>query len=189
MKLHYENITISGGIAVGKNTLRDNLLPFLEPYGWRFKSGGQIVRDFTKEQKMPIASLVTDDFNRKIETEILAQLENEQHWIIESWLAGFTARHLNNTLRILLTCTHNELRVDRVANREKVTIDEAKHLIKDREEANFAKYRQLYGDHAFWDPKYYHLVIDTYSSGQLETVGKVLDLLGYDREKIEISKK
>ena len=34
-------------------------------------------------------------------------------------------------------------------------------------------------DYDFWHPKYYDLVIDTYSSGQMETVGKVLDKLAY----------
>ncbi len=189
MKLRYDNITISGGVAVGKNTLRDNILNYLEPYGWKFKSAGQIVRDFTKEKKMPLASLVTDDFNRKIESEVRHILENQKNWLIEAWLGGFIARDLKNTLRILLVCSHNELRVDRVANREKVTIIEAKHLIKHREEENFEKYKKLYGDYNFWDPKYYNLIIDTYSSGQLETVGKVLDAIGYDQDKIEISKR
>ena len=38
---------------------------------------------------------------------------------------------------------------------------------------------EIYGDYNFFDPKYFHLIIDTYSSGPLETVGKVLDKLGY----------
>jgi cytidylate kinase len=189
MQLKYDNITISGGVAVGKNTLRDNLLPFLEPYGWKFKSAGQIVRDYTNEHKLPLATLVSDEFNKNLEDEIRKILETEKNWMVEAWLGGFTARHLQNTLRILLVCTHNELRVDRVANREKVSILEAKHLIKDREQTNFDKYHKLYGEYNFWDPKYYHLVIDTYSSGQLETVGIVLDELGYDQDKIKIEKK
>ena len=35
----------------------------------------------------------------------------------------------------------------------------------------------------FFDPKYYHLVIDTYSSGPNETVGIVLDKLGFTNGK------
>ena len=48
MNLKFKNITISGGVSTGKNTLLDNLKPHLEPQGWKFTSGGQILRDFAK---------------------------------------------------------------------------------------------------------------------------------------------
>ncbi len=184
MEFTYDNITISGGIAVGKNTLRDNLLEILTPLGWKFKSAGQIVRDISHEKKMPLASLVSDEFNRDLENEIKSILEKEKHWIVEAWLGGFTARHLEKTLRVLLICSHKELRIDRVANREKVSIEEAKKLINDREKGNFEKYKHLYGDYNFWDPKYYHIVLDTYSMGQRETTEKVLETLGYHRKSV-----
>ena len=58
------------------------------------------------------------------------------------------------------------------------TIDEAKKWIKQRELENERKWKDLYGDHDFWNPQHYDLIIDTYATGQMETVGRVLDKLG-----------
>lgn len=189
MNLKFTNITISGGVAVGKNTLLDNLKPYLEPYGWKFTSGGKILRDYTKENINPLATLVDKKFHEAIEARTLDLLTKEGHYVIEAWLAGFVARNLTNTLRILLMCSNDALRIDRVANRDKISIEEAKKFIREREETNFKEWQRIYGNYNFWDSKYYHLVIDTYSSGQLETVGRVLDKLGYEQEKISINKK
>ena len=180
MKLHFENITISGGIAVGKNTLLDNLKPVLEPLHWKFTSGGKILRDFTKEYIQPVASLADDDFHRKLDDRTLKLLQ-EGHYVIEAWLAGFMARNMENTLRILLTCSNDALRIDRFANRDNVTIDEAKHYIKEREENNMTEWKRMYGDYDFFSPEYYHLVIDTYSFGPHETAEMVLEKLGYKK--------
>lgn len=189
MKLKFQNITISGGIAVGKNTLLNNLKPYLEPYGWKFTSGGQLLRNFTRENKLPRASLVEDKFHRKIDQRTRNLLTNEGHYVIEAWLSGFVARDLDNTLRVLLVCDNDAIRIDRVANRDTTTIEQAKEIIKKREDDNFREWKRIYGNYNFLDPKYYHLIIDTYSSGQMETVGKVLDKLGYDHGKIIINKK
>lgn len=186
MKLKYNNITISGGIAVGTTTLFNNLKPYLRPYGWRFKSTGEFIRQYTQEKINPVATLVSDDFDRKIETKVAKTLEKEKKWVIEGWLSGFVARNIKTTLRILLICSEESLRIDRVVNRDKITIREAKKMIKTRENGNLKKWRRIYGNYNFFDPKYYHLVIDTYSSGPLETVGKVLDRLGYKNNNIQV---
>ncbi len=180
MKLNYDNITISGGVAVGKNTLLQNLKPHLEPLGWKFTSGGQILRDFTKEYVQPNADLVNDDFHKKLDERTIKLLDSK-HYVIEAWLSGFMARERTDTLRILLGCRENSLRIDRVANRDRVSVEQAKNYIRERESINMKEWKRIYGDYNFWDPKYYHLVIDTYSSGQMETVGIVLDELGYKK--------
>lgn len=179
MNLKFDNITISGGVGVGKNTLVDNIKTHLEPLGWKFRSSGQIVRDYTKENILPLASMAPDYLHRQIDSKVVELLTNERHWVIEAWLAGFLARDLKNTLRILLICSENSLLIDRVVNRDKVTVQQAKEFIKKREEDNTRTFKRLYGDHDFWNPKHYHLVLDTYSSGPMETAGKVLDFLGY----------
>ncbi|OGK24642.1 hypothetical protein A3A46_01245 [Candidatus Roizmanbacteria bacterium RIFCSPLOWO2_01_FULL_37_13] len=187
MKLKYDNITISGGVAVGTSTLLYNLKHYLKPYGWKFFSGGEFMRDYAiKKGFIPknlkthhTAAVYSDDFDKKIDYGMKERLQKEKLLVLESWLSGFMARGLKNTLRILLVCSNEAIRVDRVVNRDNVTIDEAKKFIKDREEVNFKKWHRLYGKHNFFDPKHYNLVIDTYSSGPLETTGKVLDKLGY----------
>ena len=80
---------------------------------------------------------------------------------------------------MLLICSHEDIRVDRVVNRENITIEEAKNWMFQRENENVTKWKKLYGDYDFWSSKYYQLVIDTYSSGPMETLGIVLDKLGF----------
>lgn len=182
VSLNYKNITISGGVATGKNTLLENLKPFLKPLGWQFSSGGKILRDYLKEYVQPLASLGSEKIHHIIDSRTISLLK-KGHYVIESWLAGFMARNQEDTLRVLLICSVPALKVDRVVNRDRVEIEKAKKLIKEREVDNFKTFKKLYGDYNFFDPKYYHLVIDTYSSGPLETVGKVLDRLGYKNHK------
>lgn len=182
MELRYDNLTISGGPAVGKDTLKDNLKAYLEPLGWKFRNIGDIHRQYLKDNVMPEAVKVTDEFDRKIEDQVEKILRTEKHNVISAWLSGFVARDIPTTLRVLLVCHDNALRVDRIANRDKVTIEEAKQFIKKREEGNIEKYKRLYGDHDFWNPAYYNLVIDTYAYGQIETTDKVLAALGYEKK-------
>lgn len=180
MNLKYENITISGQVAVGKDTLRKNLMKTLEPFGWKGRSLGGIVREYTQENVLPNASLAPDDFHRKIDARVLDLLTHEKNWIVEAWLSGFLAREIPTTLRVLLVCENKALKIDRVANRDNATIEIAKQYIKHREEDNMRTFQRLYGDFNFWDPQYYHIVIDTYANGQMETTGIVLDALGYN---------
>lgn len=179
MKLKYKNITISGGVAVGKNTLANNLKPYLKPLGWKFASGGQLLRDFTQEYIQPVASLADKKFHQNLDNRTRKLLTEEGHYVIEAWLAGFVARDLKDTLKVLLVCSDTSLKVDRVVNRDKIAIEQAKKFIKQREEENFKTWQRIYGKYNFFDKKYYDLIIDTYSSGPLETVGRVLDKLGY----------
>ncbi|KXK07527.1 MAG: hypothetical protein UZ21_OP11001001029 [Microgenomates bacterium OLB22] len=52
-------------------------------------------------------------------------------------------------------------------------------LSKKREEENVTKWHSLYGEHDFWDPKLYDLVIDTDENGIEETGEKVLEMLNF----------
>ena len=146
--MKYKNITISGGVAVGKNTLQENLKSYLQPQGFKFTSGGQLLRDFSREYVQPLASLAPDEFHHKLDDRTKKLLE-EGKYVIEAWLAGFMARDRDDTLRILLICSHDSVRIDRVVNRDKVTIEKAKAYIKDREETNFREWKRIYGDHDF----------------------------------------
>jgi len=183
MAFNYSNITISGGVGVGTSTLAGNLKNFLTPLGWQFKSTGAFIREHTKENIMPLATLVSDDFDREIEAKAKELLETEKKWVVEAWLAGWLARDMKHVLKVLVICSENIIRVDRVVNRDKVSVEDAKKFIHLRESENFAKWKRIYGEYNFFDQKYYDLIIDTYSTGQNESVGKVLDKLGYKIDK------
>lgn len=179
MTFNYKNITISGGIGVGTSTLSANLKPFLEKENWQFKSTGAFIREYTHENVMPLATLVSDDFDREIEKKATELLQTQEKWVVEAWLAGWLARDMKHVLKVLVICSEDSLRIDRVVNRDNVSVEEAKKNIKEREEGNFAKWRRIYGEYDFFDKSYYDLVIDTYSTGQTESAKLVLEKLGY----------
>ena len=71
------------------------------------------------------------------------------------------------------------LRIDRIVNRDNLTVKEAKEHIREREKANIGKWKRMYKTEDFWDPKHYDLIINTYSHGPKETVDLVLQALGF----------
>ncbi len=179
-KIKYRLITISGKIAVGTTTLSKNLAHVLN---WRHINFGELQREYDKKLKInsnKYGALVrSDNHERKIEAMGEQILKTEKEIIYEAWLSGFLARDYSNVLKVLLVCSKDDIRIDRVANRENISIKEAKEWIKRREKENEIKWKKLYGDYNFWDPKYFDLVIDTYKKGPMETLGKVLDKLGF----------
>lgn len=179
-KLKYRNITISGKVASGTTTLAKNLQ---ETLGWKHVNAGEIQRQYDREhaidENLQGAVARPDEHEREIEAMTKKILTEEENLIYEAWLAGFIAQGISGVLKVLLICSDEALLIDRVVNRENVTIEEAKMMIRQREEENIKKWKKLYGDFNFWDPKYFDVIIDTYSSGPLETMGRVLDKLGY----------
>jgi len=180
MKLKFSKITVSGRIATGTTTLATHLQTILN---WKYCNAGQIQRDYDRkhgihENKQGAFSR-PDNHEKDIDAMTKQMLGKEECLIYEAWLAGFMAQGIPNVLKVLVVCSHEDIRIDRVANRDNITIAEAKQWIKQRENENFKKWQKLYGPYSFWDPKYFDVVVDTYSSGQMETVGKVLDKLGY----------
>ncbi len=180
----YRIITISGKIAVGTTTLSKNLSYILK---WRHINFGELQRKYDKKHNInsnKYGALVrSDDHEKKIEALGEQILKKEKNIIYEAWLSGFLAKNYSDVFRILLICSKDDVRIDRLANRENISIKEAKEWIKKREKENDEKWKKLYGNYNFWDPKYFNLVIDTYTKGPMETLGIVLDELGFKHKK------
>jgi cytidylate kinase len=175
----YRNITISGKIATGTSTLARAIAQTLN---WKRINAGDITREYDrthgKSEHFSGADTRSDEYERGVENMTKEKLLRESGLVYEAWLSGFVARDIKDVLKVLLVCD-DALRIDRVVNRDKMTVIEAKQQIESREKGNIKKWQELYGPYDFWDPKYYDLVIDTYSSGPMETLGIVLDKLGY----------
>lgn len=178
--LKYRNIAVSGKIATGTTTLAKNIQQAL---GWKYINAGDIQRRYDRDHGVNEdergAALRPDDHEREIEAYTQKMLSEKEHLIYEAWLAGFVAKKIPGVLKVLIICSNDSVRVDRVVNRNNLLVEDAKRFIRTREEENIAKWKKIYGDHDFWDPKAFDLVIDTYSSGPMETLGKVLDAVGY----------
>ncbi len=182
------NITISGRIATGKTTLANNLAKTLN---WNVLDGGQIVRKFVKEQGLHIKDTHKrpDAFDLEFEELLKNLLKKENNYVIQSHLAGFDAQGIDGIFKILLICENDRgedkasIRIDRLMNRDEITSDEAKEEILEREQKNLEKYRRLYADNdpewVYWDPKYYDLLVNTYSLTKQGTLDYVLEKLGF----------
>lgn len=186
-KLKYSSIAISGAPGGGRSTLLKNLKIYLEPFNFEFWSGGEWARQFAINSGKHNSSDIThhnaedysDEIDRQIDDGMRAKLTDpNKRFVVESWIAGWNMRSLKHVLKVLLMCP-DDLRVDRIVNRDNLTIEEAKEHLFDREKVNFNKWQRMYGVSDFWDPKHYDLVINTYSNGPKETVKLVLQALGY----------
>ncbi len=182
----YHAVTISGKVAAGTSTLSRNLQEIL---GWKYVNVGNLQREHDRKnnsnENQRGAIHRSDKHEQDMDAMTKKMLATEKNIIYEAWLAGFMAQGIAGVLKVLLYCSDDAVRIDRVANRDNVTIEEAKEWMRQREEENLIKWQALYGKHDFWNPKskFYDIVIDTYSSGPLETVGIVLDKLGYKNGK------
>jgi len=185
--LKYASIAISGRPGAGRSTLLKNLKTIVEPLGWEIFSGGDWARKFAIENgnhkaedvKHHLATDYGEDIDHQIDAAMREKLSDKQtHVAVESWIAGWNMRGLSHVLKVLLMCD-DSLRIDRVVNRDNLTVEEAKNHLRVREDANIGKWNRMYGVSDFWDPKYYDLVINTYSHGPKETLNLVLQALGY----------
>lgn len=180
MELRFNKITISGKISVGTTTLAKNLQHFL---GWDYINAGAIQREYDRKHNIHEnkqgALARSDEHERQIDAMTKKILQEKDKIIYEAWLAGFMGQKIPGVLKVLLVCSDEAIRIDRIVNRENISIGEAKQWIKQRELENTQKWKKLYGDFDFWDRRYYDLVVDTFSSGPMQTLGKVLDKLGH----------
>jgi len=180
-RLKYRNITVSGPICTGTTTLARFLQKKLE---WNLWEAGGFFRKYCKENglKLENTSERSDEISKKIDYGMRAKMKGGRHQVFEAWLSGFMARGVPGVLKVLLVAP-DDLRIDRMVNRDRVRVEKAKSLIKKRERENFKKWTRLYKETNFWDKKYYDLIIDTYSHSREETLEKVLNKLGFKEKK------
>lgn len=181
------NITISGRIGSGATTLAKKLSEIL---GWQMLDGGGIFRQLQKEQGFDINKTDSrpDHFDLEYEEMVKKNLKEKNHQIIQSHLAGYDAQGIDGVFKILVLCAgedgedKTEIRVDRIVNRDKVSIDEAKKGVVDREEEHLKKFRRLYANDDeswnYWKKDYYDLIINTYSHNAEETLKIAQEALG-----------
>lgn len=176
-RLRYRNITITGKICTGSTTLAIGLQ---EKLGWKYRNTGQLFRDYMAKNKTPLENTTSspDSIHHELDNYVINQLKKGKEQIFEGWLTGFMARGIPGVLKVLLVCDE-ALRIDRLVNRDNMTVSQAKKHIKKREAENFKKWSEMYKATDFWEPRHYDLVIDTYSNSKEESLEKVLKELGY----------
>lgn len=196
------NITISGLPGCGSTTLLNLLREELKFDGWKGFSGGEFMRAYAAEKGMfddskalhHDASHYEDDFDRKIDMGMREKLQKEKFWILESWLSGFVAQQVPSVLKVLVICSDDAVRIDRIMNRDNVPVDVAKKNISERYNNNVTKWRRMYAANwkewivdtgvlpadteiDFWRPELYDLVIDTFRYSKSQSLELVLNAI------------
>lgn len=205
----YGSITISGLPGCGSTTLLRSLKDKLKFEGWTGFSGGEFMREYAKEKGLidaktgklhHDATIYSEDFDREVDYGMRNRLVSGQGWILESWLSGFMAQGVPGVLKVLLVCSEDMVRIDRIMNRDNVPVEEAKSHIQERTEKNVRKWRRLYAQEwndwvvtagkakpgeaiDFWKPELYDVVIDTYSTNKVDTLNTVLRALYESRQE------
>jgi cytidylate kinase len=196
----FKNITISGLPGAGSTTLLRGLQEALQD--WQAFSGGEFMRAYATENgffdennKLHHSSQVYgEEFDREVDLGMRHKLQTEEKWILESWLSGFMAQGVPAVLKVLLICSDEGVKIDRIVNRDMVTVNSAKDHIHQRYSENLAKWSRIYAKEwqawvvkagtlsasepiDFWRPELYDVVIDTYAVNQEQTLNKVLNAL------------
>lgn len=186
--LGIRNITISGRIGAGATTLAKKLADILN---WPLLEGGDLFEKIHKELNISQINVLQrpDSFDLQFEAQIKRVLTDEKNQIIQSHLAGFDIQGIAGVYKILVICQDPQgedkadIRIDRLMNRDGISLPAAKHEALVREKENLEKFRKLYAHNdpnwIYWDPKYYDLIVNTYSLNKEEALDFVLKQIGY----------
>lgn len=182
-----KNITISGRIGSGATTLAKKLS---EKLGWKMVEGGEIMGRINESVGASIfePNKRPDHFDLEYEEMVKKILKEEDRRIIQSHLAGFDAQGIDGVFKIFITCEDEDeidkadIRIDRLVNRDKISVEDAKHEVNEREKRDLEKWRRLYADNDqewnYWKKEYYDLIINTYSHNAGATLDIALKALG-----------
>ena len=178
-------IAVSGRLGAGSTTLAKHLAKHLS---WKHVEGGEIFWEAVRK-KMHLSSKDTnlrpDEEDILFDKQLKKILEEDENVVLETKLAGFNAQGIRGIFKILVVCEDNnetdqiQIRIDRLVNREGISVDEAKVEAVEREHNDLEKWQKLYanGDTnwKYFDKKYYDLIINTYKLNQEEAFKAAID--------------
>jgi CMP/dCMP kinase len=164
-------ITVSGPHGTGKSTYAARLAEALRI---RHLSAGALFRRIAKEKTISLEQLgemaLEDPSIDKLVDERTKAEAEKGNVVVDGQLAGWILKDRSD-LRIYLTAPE-AVRLERIAKRDKVTLQEARVQTERRESVQRERYSRHYGFQVD-DRSVYHLVLDT-SLGSIEDTAKVL---------------
>ena len=172
--MKYRNIVVAGDVGTGTTTLAKSLA---KKFGWKYTSAGDFFRSYATTNNIPLwdKASVPDEIERKVDSELTKKLKTENGWIVDSHYAGWFVRDQKDIFKILLTC-NRATATKRMQLREhthKETVEE----IEQRRAGLYAKFKKLYSDENYENPKLFDLVIDTTNPTPEETFQQALNAL------------
>src|SRR2546425_3352576 len=174
-------ITVSGPHGTGKSTYAARLASGL---GLRHISAGQLFRRLAKEKGFSVEQFglfAAEDpsVDRMVDEETMQEAEKGD-LVVDGQLAGWVLREVAD-LRIYLTAPEN-VRLERIAERDKMDFEEARKLTIQRERVQNERYKKHYGL-MVEDRSIYHIILDTSFLPLADTEKVLLTLARAVRER------
>lgn len=164
-------ITISGYHGTGKTTYAARLAKQL---GLRHVSAGMLFRKVAEERGMSLEelgelALKDPKIDRTIDEHTMSEADKGS-LVIDGQITGWILKEIAD-LRIYLT-TPDPVRIVRIAERDHLSLEEAKRQTVNRERVQSERYKTHYGFRVE-DRSIYHLILDT-SIGPIDSITRVL---------------
>ncbi|MEM2913189.1 MAG: cytidylate kinase family protein [Candidatus Bathyarchaeia archaeon] len=177
-------ICISGLAGSGKSTVARRIA---EHYGLRYCSGGEALKNLAAEMGYETAErgwwetggginfmekrLDNLDLDRRVDEKML-EWAREGNVVLDSWTMPWLLR---NGFKIWLEASE-DVRAQRVARRDGISVEEALRLMRERESKTKEIYSRLYGFRLGEDFEPFHVILDVNNLGR-EEVFKALCLI------------
>ena len=162
-------LCISGLAGTGKSTLSKKIA---QKYNLKCYSGGDALKELAKEQGYKVSNggwwespeglkfleerVKDPKFDRAVDNKLL-EYAQQGNVLLDSWTMPWL---LKDGFKIWLIASM-EKRAARVAERDKITIDEAYAVLKEKEAQTKAIYKKLYGFSLGEDYAPFNFVLDT----------------------------
>ena len=179
-------LCISGMAGTGKSTLSKKIA---QKYNLKCYSGGDSLKELAKEQGYKVSNggwwespeglkfleerVKDPKFDRTVDNKLL-EYARQGNVLLDSWTMPWL---LKDGFKIWLIASM-EKRAARVAERDKITIDEAYAFLKEKEAQTKAIYKKLYGFSLGEDYAPFNFVLDTdnlNAEGVFEVLCRVID--------------
>jgi len=162
-------ICISGMAGTGKSTLAKKLA---QKYKLKYYSGGDALKELAKDEGYNPSSRgwwespeglsflkkreKNLNFDKVVDDKLL-EYTQQGNVLLDSWAMPWL---LKTGFKIWLTASE-EKRAERIAKRDKLSVKEALHVLKEKEARTKAIYKKLYGFRLGEDFEPFDLVLDT----------------------------
>src|SRR3989338_5629003 len=169
--MRFTSIAISGPVASGTTTAAKAVA---EKLGLEYRSAGDFFRDYMLKHNIPLHKKedLPDEVDEKFDDEATKILKSNKPIVFDGLYVGYFARDMDDVLKVLLTADE-EARIKRALKRTHTHKETAK-TIKLRDEAHDTKFRKLYANENFLDPKFFDLIIDTTNKSPKEVTKRIL---------------
>jgi cytidylate kinase len=152
-------ITFCGLPGTGKGTLGK---AFAQKHNLTFVSAGDIFRSWAAEEKLSLSDFekkaCTDtQFDQKLDKRVSEYGKDNDNFIFDGRLAW---HFIPDSVKIKLTCNLEE-RIRRVAERDKLSFDDALRISLERDTIISSRYNVLYDIKEYSADQHFDFIIDT----------------------------